>query len=217
MLTVHIYRGYKKEAFQASPHAPRILLDAGIPVALKSDHPVLNSQHLVFEAAKAHHYGLSEQEAFQTVTSVPAKAIGLGHRIGSLKVGYDADLVIWDRSPLEIGASPLQVFIDGVPIFDEKAIPSIVKQQQQQKSNEKDTEKEKDTITVDDQLLSKTSPSSFVITNIGRNLLSETKDDSVLVVKDGKIVCSGQCAQTLTNDITEINIHGGYVVPVSLL
>ncbi|KAI9306236.1 hypothetical protein BJ944DRAFT_238927 [Cunninghamella echinulata] len=205
--------GYKKEAFQASPHAPRILLDAGIPVALKSDHPVLNSQHLVFEAAKAHHYGLSEQEAFQTVTSVPAKTIGLGHRIGSLKVGYDADLVIWDRSPLEIGASPLQVFIDGVPIFDEKAIPTIVKQQQQQKSNEKDAEKEKHPITVDDQLLSKTSPSSFIITNIGRNLLSETKDDSVLVVKDGKIICSGQCAQTLTNDITEINIHGGYVVP----
>ncbi|CAO3608609.1 unnamed protein product [Cunninghamella blakesleeana] len=200
--------GYKKEAFQASPHAPRILLDAGIPVALKSDHPVLNSQHLAFEAAKAHHYGLTEQEAFKTITSVPANAIGLGHRIGSLKVGYDADIVIWDRSPLEIGASPLQVFIDGVPLFDEKPIPDIIKQQ----SNEK-IKMEKEIFIVNEKLLSEPSSSSFVITNIGRNLLSKSKDDSVLVIKDGEIVCSGQCTQTLTNDITEINVHGGYVVP----
>ncbi|OAD66860.1 hypothetical protein PHYBLDRAFT_98329, partial [Phycomyces blakesleeanus NRRL 1555(-)] len=110
--------GYKKEAFQASPRAPKILLDAGIPVALKSDHPVLNSQHLMFEAAKSAHYGLSAQEAFKTVTSVPANAMGLGHRIGSLKAGYDADVVVWDRSPLALGATPLQVFVDGVALFD---------------------------------------------------------------------------------------------------
>ncbi|OAD08016.1 hypothetical protein MUCCIDRAFT_129278, partial [Mucor lusitanicus CBS 277.49] len=109
--------GYKKEAFQAIPEAPKILYDAGIPVALKSDHPVLNSQHLIFEAAKTTHYGLPAQEAFKAVTSVPANAIGLGHRIGSLKVGYDADLVIWDRDPLALGATPLQVFVDGVPLF----------------------------------------------------------------------------------------------------
>ncbi|KAI8100036.1 uncharacterized protein BX664DRAFT_322707, partial [Halteromyces radiatus] len=210
--------GYKKEAFQASPHAPRILLDAGIPVALKSDHPVLNSQHLVFEAAKAHHYGLTEQEAFQTVTSVPANAIGLGHRIGSLKVGYDADVVIWDRSPLELGATPLQVIVDGIPLFDEKEIPPVV-----DKTKPKTTGMIKN--EVQQSIITSTGASeqqqqqSFVLTNIGRNLLAmdhEDKEnsDDVLVVDNGKIVCSGKCAYALIdNDIQKIDIQGGYIVP----
>ncbi|ORZ24660.1 hypothetical protein BCR42DRAFT_316577 [Absidia repens] len=201
--------GYKKEAFQASPHAPRILLDAGIPVALKSDHPVLNSQHLVFEAAKSHHYGLTEQEAFQTVTSVPANAIGLGHRIGSLQVGYDADIVIWDRPPLELGAAPIQVFVDGVPLFDDKHIEPI-------------TEKLATTSSpmtaeyIKDSAIGVAGNSSFILKNIGRNFLtkiSEVSDDSMLVVDNGKIVCFGQCSHSLAGDIQEIDIQGGYVVP----
>ncbi|ORX49500.1 composite domain of metallo-dependent hydrolase [Hesseltinella vesiculosa] len=192
--------GYKKEAFQGSPKAPRILLDAGIPVALKSDHPVLNSQHLLFEAAKAHHYGLTEQEAFQAVTSVPARAMGLDHRVGSLKIGYDADVVIWDRSPLELGAAPLQVFVDGVPLFDEPVIESP----EQKVAATPATES-----LVKDP--SNNGVNSFVLTNIGRNFLDG--DASTIVVEQGKIVCQGECAQALTGDLPSINLQGGYVVP----
>lgn len=49
------------------------------------------------------------------VTSTPADLIGMGHRIGYLRKGYDADLVIWDSHPLSLGATPKQVFIDGIP------------------------------------------------------------------------------------------------------
>ncbi|CAO3577184.1 unnamed protein product [Absidia cylindrospora] len=205
--------GYKKEAFQASPHAPRILLDAGIPVALKSDHPVLNSQHLVFEAAKAHHYGLTEQEAFQTVTSVPANSIGLGHRIGSLQLGYDADIVIWDRSPLELGAAPIQVFVDGVPLFDEKDIEPITEEKVKPKSTPKTADLIKEAATA----LSENSSASFVLTNIGRNLLTNRNgtagDDDTLVVENGKIICYGQCSYPLISDAQVIDVQGGYVVP----
>ncbi|KAF9582989.1 hypothetical protein BGW38_010464 [Lunasporangiospora selenospora] len=106
--------GYKKEAFQASVNGPKILAEAGISVALKSDHPVINSQHLVYEAQKARHYGLAEDLAFAAVTSVPAKALGLDHRIGKIAIGMDADVVIWERHPLALGARPLQVYIDGI-------------------------------------------------------------------------------------------------------
>ena len=107
--------GYKKEAFQASTRSPKILADAGIPVAIKSDHPITNAQHLAFEAAKANHYGLEEKLAIASITSVPANALGLNHRIGQITTGYDADIVVWDSHPFDIGATPLEVYIDGIP------------------------------------------------------------------------------------------------------
>ena len=57
--------------------------------------------------------------------STPATILGYDHRIGFLKPGYDADLVIWDSHPLQIGATPKQVFIDGIaqlenPFYSDK-------------------------------------------------------------------------------------------------
>ncbi|KAJ8329721.1 hypothetical protein QVD99_004002 [Batrachochytrium dendrobatidis] len=109
--------GYKQEAYSTSVHAAQILSKKGVKVAFKSDHPVLNAQHLIFEAAKAHHYGLSDTLALQAVTSIPAKLIGQEHRIGHIYPGYDADVVLWDRNPLDIGAHPLKVFVDGYETF----------------------------------------------------------------------------------------------------
>lgn len=109
--------GYKKEAYDASVHAPEILESAGVKVALKSDHPVTNAQELLYQAVRAHHYGLSAEKAFAAVTSVPADLMGVGWRIGRLKKGYDADIVIWDRNPMVVGASPVQILIDGIPAF----------------------------------------------------------------------------------------------------
>lgn len=105
---------YKREAYRASEFAPRILAENGIDVVMKSDHPVLNSRYLLYEAQQAHYYGLSADLALSSVTSVPAKVLGLDHRIGFIREGYDADLVIWDSHPLAIGATPTQVWIDGI-------------------------------------------------------------------------------------------------------
>ncbi|KAF7730093.1 hypothetical protein EC973_003039 [Apophysomyces ossiformis] len=199
--------GYKKEAYQASIHAPRILLDAGIPVAFKSDHPVLNSQHLVFDAAKGRHYGLTKQEAFKAVTSVPANAIGLGHRIGSLKVGYDADIIVWDREPLELGAAPLQVFIDGIALFEERAIPPAVASKAGsspefiiQRQNQTEGAK------------------TFVLSNVGSFFLDKLRKDVQVVVENGTITCvATDCSSTMKairqDSLAVIDIQKGHITP----
>ena len=108
--------GFKMEAYDASVHAPQLLTDAGVTVALKSDHPVLDSKWLVNEAATAHHYGVPEQTALQMVTRNPARLIGLGERIGTLEVGKQADVAVWPGSPLAVGAQPERVFVRGVQV-----------------------------------------------------------------------------------------------------
>ena len=108
--------GFKMEAYDGSVHAPKLLFDAGVLLALKTDHPVIDARYLMFEAAKAHHYGLPEQAALQAVTRNPARLIGVSDRLGTLEAGKDADVVVWPRSPLELGVEPERVFIDGEQI-----------------------------------------------------------------------------------------------------
>lgn len=95
---------YKREAYRGSEFAPRILAENGIDVVMKvlkaaplflylgltysqSDHPVLNSRYLLFEAQQAYFYGLSANLALSAVTSTPAKVLGLDHRIGFIREG----------------------------------------------------------------------------------------------------------------------------------
>ena len=98
---------------QASTKGPSILAAAGVSVAFKSDHPVINAATLMYEAAKGASYGLPRGTAIAAVTSVPAAAIGMGASVGSLAPGYDGDLVIWDRDPFTIGATPTTVLVNG--------------------------------------------------------------------------------------------------------
>ncbi|PFH48338.1 hypothetical protein AMATHDRAFT_65765 [Amanita thiersii Skay4041] len=114
----------KREAYRGSEFAPRILADNGIPVVMKSDHPVLNSRHLLFEAQQAHYYGLSSALALSSITTVPARAAGLGHRIGMIAKGYDADIAVWDSHPLTLGATPVQVYIDGIAQLEDTHVLS---------------------------------------------------------------------------------------------
>lgn len=113
--------GFKMEAYDGSVHAPKILFDAGVRLALKSDHPVIDAKWLIFEAAKAHHYGLPEQAALQAVTRNPALAIGLGNRLGTLEVGKDADVLVWSSPPFQLGAQPERVIVDGVQVVGDGA------------------------------------------------------------------------------------------------
>lgn len=113
---------YKREAYRSSEFAPRILAQKGLTVLLKSDHPVLNSRYLLYEAQQAYYYGLPENLAIASVTSNAADVMGMGHRIGYIREGWDADLVIWDSHPLALGASPIQVFIDGIPHLNDVSV-----------------------------------------------------------------------------------------------
>ncbi|CDH60301.1 amidohydrolase family protein [Lichtheimia corymbifera JMRC:FSU:9682] len=205
--------GYKKEAFNGSPYGPKILYDANITIAIKSDHSVTNAQHLMFQAAKTHHYGVPEQVAFKSVTSIPARALGLDHRVGSLKPGYDADVVIWDRSPLALAATPLQVFIDGVSLFDD---PVIENEYQQQPSINNDAAAKDVRIANDAFNSMHGGESSFVLSNVGRIMLGKDviEGPAQLTVINGTIACADQdCTMTMDANMPTIDLKGGHVIP----
>lgn len=115
---------YKVEALFGSPHAAALLKRAGLTPLAKSDHPVTDSRRLLNQAAQFHHYGLDEASSLQAVTSAAAETLGLSHRIGYVRKGYDADIVIWNTHPLQLGATPAQVYIDGIAQLKRPHVPS---------------------------------------------------------------------------------------------
>src|SRR5450432_3269887 len=109
---------YKVEAFDAIPYNAAIMQKKGVLVSLNSDDAEL-MRHLNSEAGKAVKYGgLSETEALAMVTLNPAKQLGIENRVGSIEVGKDADLVIYDKFPLSDYAKVQKVLIDGNIYFD---------------------------------------------------------------------------------------------------
>ncbi|NHJ86482.1 MAG: amidohydrolase [Asgard group archaeon] len=95
-----------------------ILHNAGILVALTSDHPVTHCQYQFIYAILAHREGLSRQGAYEVVTINPAKILGLEKRIGSLESGKDADIILLNGDPLDARTKVMKVFIDGKIVFD---------------------------------------------------------------------------------------------------
>jgi len=68
---------------------------------------------------------LSEEDAIRWLTANPAWALGIADRVGTLEVGKDADVVIWDKNPFSVYASAEEVFIDGATVYqkDKKGAP----------------------------------------------------------------------------------------------
>jgi urease alpha subunit len=109
---------YKYEVIDAIPHNAAILTKMGINTAINSDDAEM-ARRLNQEAAKSVKYGkLSEEEAWKTVTLNPAKMLHLDKRIGSIKAGKDADVVIWSDNPLSIYAVVEKTFVDGLLLYD---------------------------------------------------------------------------------------------------
>ncbi|CAD0022797.1 unnamed protein product [Aureobasidium pullulans] len=155
---------YKVESYRASEKAGKILYENGITPVYVSDNPVINSQHVKHEAAKAYGYGL------------PYHA------------GFDADIVVWDSDPLSLGATPVQVWIDGAPQFEDpvelkKPLTSPIKPDLALAEDHDESESSKDVVFTG-------------VTNIripGLTSSSEFKGPATVVVSQGKIVCAGSC------------------------
>ena len=111
---------YKYEVNDAIPYNAAIMHDAGVTVAINSDDAEM-SRRLNQEAAKSVKYGgISEEEAWKFVTLNPAKLLHIDDRVGSIKVGKDADVVLWTDHPLSIYAKAEKTIIEGVTYFDLK-------------------------------------------------------------------------------------------------
>ena len=92
--------------------------EAGVLTAINSDDAEMG-RRLNQEAAKAVKYGnTSEEDAWKMVTLNPAKLLHLDDRIGSIKIGKDADLVLWTHNPLSIYAKVIQTYVDGKLLYD---------------------------------------------------------------------------------------------------
>ncbi len=121
---------YKFEVYDAIPYNGVLMHRAGIVVSYNSDDPELG-RHLNTEAAKAVKYGgVRPTEALKFVTLNPAKQLRIEHRVGSIEVGKDADLVIWSGSPLSTTTRCEQTWIDGRPIFDMSSDSDLRKRDQ---------------------------------------------------------------------------------------
>ena len=112
---------YKYEVLDAIPYNAAIMAKQGITVAINSDDREM-SRRLNQEAAKTIKYGgMSELEAWKMVTINPAKLLHLDERTGSIKIGKDADVVLWNHNPLSIYAKAEKTIIDGAIYFDIEA------------------------------------------------------------------------------------------------
>ena len=109
---------YKLEVYDAIPYNGAILHNQGVLTAFNSDDAEM-ARRLNQEAAKAVMYGgLSEEDAWKFVTLNPAKLLRIDDRVGSLKQGKDADVVIWSDHPLSVYAKAEKTFVDGMLYFD---------------------------------------------------------------------------------------------------
>jgi imidazolonepropionase-like amidohydrolase len=110
--------GYKNEALDAIPWNAVMSMRKGVRVAIKSDSDDF-ARRLNQEAAKTTRYGgATEDEALRMITLNAAWIVGVDDRVGSLDVGKDADISIWNHHPLSSYALVDQVLIDGEVFFD---------------------------------------------------------------------------------------------------
>lgn len=110
--------GYKVEAYDAIPHNAALMAERGVLVSINSDSAE-EMRHLNQEAAKAVKWGgMDELAALAMVTLNPAIQLGIDGRVGSIEVGKDADLVVYDGPPLAMSSVVQQTFVDGVLYFD---------------------------------------------------------------------------------------------------
>jgi imidazolonepropionase-like amidohydrolase len=109
---------YKMEAKDAIPYNAALMTRRGVLVSINSDSQE-EARHLNQEAGKTMKWGgLSEDEALALVTLNPAIQLGVADKVGSIEVGKDADLVIWENNPLSVYAKTLTTIIDGRIVFD---------------------------------------------------------------------------------------------------
>jgi imidazolonepropionase-like amidohydrolase len=109
---------YKIEAYDAIPYAAAIMTRAGVVVSMNSDSDE-RARRLNIEAAKAMHYGeLTEEQALKLVTLNPAIQLGIQNRVGSIEVGKDADVAIWNGHPFSVYSRVDTTFVDGEVFFD---------------------------------------------------------------------------------------------------
>lgn len=108
----------KYELKNTNFETPKILNEKGVKIAITTDSPVIPLHHLSLCAGLAHKAGLDEMEAYKAITIYPAEIIGIDDRVGSIEVGKDADIVVFDGNPIkDVGFETFMTIIDGKIVY----------------------------------------------------------------------------------------------------
>ncbi len=119
---------YKYEVYEGDSYNAAMLIKSGVLTCINSDDEEMG-RRLNQEAAKVIKYGgISETEALKLITLNPAKILHLDNRMGSIKQGKDADLVLWTDNPLSVYARANKTMVDGTIYFDEERDALLKKQ-----------------------------------------------------------------------------------------
>lgn len=167
------------------------------------------------------------------VTSTPAELIGMGHRIGYLRKGYDADVVVWDSHPLALGATPKQVFIDGIAQLAEPFVLNKPDKLQLEPKVPTWDNEAKNAIKYDglpplDVSKEKKKKGTMAFVNVNEVLQKDLAtgeikgllkgkqvSGGVVIVRDGEIQCIEACSSSLRDIPSDnvIDLAGGSIVP----
>eukprot|EP01124_Arcella_intermedia_P022134 TRINITY_DN3237_c0_g1_i3.p1 TRINITY_DN3237_c0_g1~~TRINITY_DN3237_c0_g1_i3.p1 ORF type:complete len:974 (+),score=164.83 TRINITY_DN3237_c0_g1_i3:145-2922(+) len=203
--------GFKMEAYEGSVKAPRLLKDAGVPLILKTDHPVVYAKYFIYEVSKAVHFGLTWQEAIRAATLTPATAMGIGSRVGSIELNKDADFAIWDRHPLALGTTPSHVFIEGnLVVYRQLVGPPTPTPDPPGYGNYPISFPSSCEGIV---------PTPYVVRGVKAwtlDVSDNVLENATMVVENGIITCIGSyplCEGNISSDWTTYNIPSGWMIP----
>lgn len=157
------------------------------------------------------------------MTSVPAKSMEIDHRVGYLRPGYDADIVVWDSFPLAVGATPLQVYIDGRPTLDPETVESSRSKVVASEMGGSSSSMRPDPAEMKEQHCSniENSGGKITIRGITKSYLETTSakaaENEILtaVINGGKIICldtEDQCLSASANS-TIITLKNAHILP----
>lgn len=196
----------------------------------------MNPRYLAYEAQQAHYFGLPPHLALASITSVPAAAVGLDHRIGILTEGADADVVLWDSHPLQLGATPVNVWIDGImqiPVPSKTGENNHIEVGKGKESDEwrrvptvPSWDRERKDAILWDGLppLDGNKQSRVVFTNVKkvwnkesdgniRETLVPGASGGTVLVEKGNIICTGENCVDVAAESNLVDLHGGSISP----
>ncbi len=201
---------FKIEGYDAIPFNAAICQAAGVLVSINTDG-LSGLPSLSIDASKTMRYGgLSEEQALATITINPAKQIGIDHRTGSLEVGKDADIAIWDGHPLSVYARCRMSFIEGEIYFERRDAHGV--DASSTLKTKLDTNKKTSPIPVVDGM------QRYAIINATIHPVSGPKiEGGTVLVEDGKIKAVGtnvaipRDALTRVIDGAGLHVYPGFI------
>mgnify|MGYP001197586929 FL=1 len=206
---------YKVEAYDASPYNAALLAEAGANVVIKSDDREL-IRHLYQEAAKPVRYGnMAPDRALATITLNSARELGLDKRMGSIEVGKDADLAIFNAHPLNSFARCEMTLIDGEVYFSRRTHPTAMSDSARQRTvSPKPVTWPAPADRRPTTLLPESDSQKGCYALVGGTLhpVSGPVINGTLVIRDGKITAIGTNAVPPA-DARQVNIAGLHVYP----